>query len=484
MLCAVQSGICDSISPMQNYTSQLEMKPSRNYGFIDRDTSTWYLAPRARVFMLVFLAVAAIGLVYTFVQPSVFQSRASVLMAALTAADQSSGEADIQHVAIQRRILLGSELIDNTQNLLMERGYIASNEPELGKLLDIEPVEDTNLVELVARGTDASLLPVAIDTWIEVYLAARAADITQSLGETHNIISEEVSGLEQKIEIAREKLAQFAAENNIVSAERAENEALSRLNGINNSLNTSLEDEVRAQSDVEATREAISRGDTVVPDRDRQALSQLELDLQQLQVQLAELDQRYTREYLARQPSLKVLPEKIKNLEAEIARRSDAGGKVVVDEALRKYAAAQRTVANIRKQYEEHKLKVETFTQIFLVHQSRVSDLENLEALLRDSRSRLVKLETSQVQRYPQVTVIASASLAQRIGPNYLLNTLLTLAAALFGGVFAAWLRTFLGHQKLDTPPINVTGVRVYPGEGMEELAYQRPTNAALEKQA
>jgi succinoglycan biosynthesis transport protein ExoP len=467
---------------MQNYMPQLEMIPSRNHGFVDRDASPWYLAPRAQVFMLVFLVIAAIGLVYTFVQPSVFQSRASVLMAALTAVDQSSGEADIQHLAIQRRILLGSELINSTQNLLMERGYAASIESELGKLLDVEPVEDTNLVEMVARGTDASFLPLVIDTWIEVYLAARAADITQSLGDTQNIISEEVSGLEEKIEMARDELAQFRADNNIVSAERAENEALSRLNGINNSLNKSLEDEVRAQSELEAIQDALSRGDTVVPDRDQQTQSQLELDLQQLKLQLAELDQRYTREYLARQPSLKVLPEQIKELEAEITRRSEAGGKVVLDEALREYAAAQRTVVNIRKQYEEHKLEVEAFTQIFLVHQSRVSDLEDLEALLRESRTRLVQLETSQVQRYPQVTVISSGSLAQRIGPNYLLNTALTFAVALFSAVFGVWLRTFLGHQKPDVPPITVTGVRVYPGDGMDELAYQQATNAALEK--
>ena len=459
------------------------MISSKNNGFVDRDNSPWYRAPRAQVFILIFSVVAAIGLVYTFVQPSVFQSRASVLMAALTAVDQSSGDADIQHVAIQRRILLGNELINSTQNLLIERGYAASNESELDKLLDVEPVEDTNLVEMVARGTDASLLPVVIDTWIEVYLAARAADIAQSLGDTHNIISEEISGLEGKIEIAREELARFRADNNIVSAERAENEALSRLNGINDSLNKSLDDEVRAQSEIEAIKEAISRGDTVVPDRDQQALSQLVVNLQQLKSQLAELDQHYTREYLARQPSLKVLPEQIKNLEAEIARRSEAGGKVVLEEATREYAAAQRTVANIRKQYEEHKLEVETFTQIFLVHQARMSDLEDLEVLLRDTRSRLVLLETSQVQRYPQVTVISSASLAQRIGPNTLLNTLLTLAAALFSAVFGAWLRTFLGHQKPDVPPITVTGVRVYPGEGMDELAYRGPANIALEKQ-
>jgi succinoglycan biosynthesis transport protein ExoP len=332
---------------MQNYTPQLEMMPSNNHGSDYRDVPPWYLAPRAQIFILIFLLVAAIGLVYTFLQPSVFQSRASVLMAALTAVDQSSGDADIEHVAIQRRILLGSELIRSTQSLLIERGYAASNESELGKMLDVEPVDDTNLVEMVARGTDDSLLPIVIDTWIEVYLAARAADIAQSLGDTHNIISEEVSGLEQKIEIGREELTQFRSENNIVSAERAENEVLSRLNGINNSLNKALEDEVRAQSKLDAIQEAISRGDSVVPDRDQSALSQLELDLQELKLQLTELDQRYTREYLARQPSLSVLPDKIEKLEAEISRRSKAGGKVVLDEAQREYAAAQRTVVNI-----------------------------------------------------------------------------------------------------------------------------------------
>ena len=141
---------------MQNYTPQLETIASNNHGLDYRDVPPWFLAPRARVFILIFLLVAAIGLVYTFLQPSVYQSRASVLMAALTAVDKRSGDADIEHVAIQRRILLGSELIRSTQNLLMERGFAASDASELGEMLDVADGAERADVEVV--GEEGALL--------------------------------------------------------------------------------------------------------------------------------------------------------------------------------------------------------------------------------------------------------------------------------------------------------------------------------------
>jgi len=51
-----------------------------------------------------------------------------------------------------------------------------------------------------------------------------------------------------------------------------------------------------------------------VSDEDQGSLRNLEKRLQELHEKLAELDKRFTRDYLRLQPTLKVIPEQIKNL--------------------------------------------------------------------------------------------------------------------------------------------------------------------------
>ena len=62
------------------------------------------------IFAMAFLISAAISLAYSYSRPVVYRSSATILTSAMTAIDRESSDADVQHVAIQRQILLGHEL--------------------------------------------------------------------------------------------------------------------------------------------------------------------------------------------------------------------------------------------------------------------------------------------------------------------------------------------------------------------------------------
>jgi succinoglycan biosynthesis transport protein ExoP len=359
----------------------------------------------------------------------------------MTAVDRESGAADIQHVAIQKQILLGHELIAETLSRLKASttadAEIKLTPADIQNFLNVEPVTDTNIVEIRAEGTDPEFLPRLVNTWVDVYLDARAEEIKKLTGNTTHIIEDELIGLTEKINSKRTKLEDFRKINDISSTGRDENEPLARLNGLNDSLNKASEDEVIAKANLDAIKLAISHDQAVVPAQDQGSLQNLETRLQELKEKLAEFDKKFTRDYLDKQPTLKIIPEQIKKLEAEIENKRQYGKKIVLTEAENNYAAAQQTVKEIRAQLDESKKQAAAFTSKFTEHEALKTDLEGLEKLYRETQERLVQIETSQRKKYPQVTVIDRAYVSfDPIRPYYSRDALIALVSSILFGLF------------------------------------------------
>lgn len=92
---------------------------------------------------------------------------------------------------------------------------------------------------------------------------------------------------------------------------------MARFRALNKSFNAASEEAVKSKARLDAVNKAIARGKTVVPAEDQKGMRVLELRLQKLHEQLAEFDKKYTRNYLALNPSLNVLPKQIEDLKKE-----------------------------------------------------------------------------------------------------------------------------------------------------------------------
>lgn len=443
--------------------------------------SRWTEVSALRVFIVTFLVIAIIGLVTNFSRAPRYESRAALLTSARTAVDRASAEADIQHVAIQSQRLLSDELMVGVVNRMRQDHGADLTVSHIRSLLSVVPLAETNLVEIVAAGDQAELLPAVISSWVSVYTEARMREIERSSAETAIQVNDQLSGISAKLDAARAELTEFRSEHDIISAERQENEVLSRLAGLSSALNNAIEEEVRAQSSLESIEESIARREQVVPGREKQNLQNLEKELQSLQGRMAELDARYTREYIALKPSLRAIPERITELETEIAAMLRRGSSEALNEAALRFDKARKTTANLRQQLSEHKQKVAEFTAIFDRHRALQSDLENLEVLSRKTQLRMVQLQTNQVEKYPQVDVVAPPrSTAERIGPDYLRDSLIALAAALLSALFMVWLARYLRPPPPPAATVTITGV---PFDDLQRLG--RPpeeTRPALER--
>jgi polysaccharide biosynthesis transport protein len=450
----------------------------------DTETQTpWHRSIRAKLFAIVFGVTLALGVGWTAMQPKVFRSSATVLMSAPSAIDAKIEKADVQSVAIQRRILLGGEV---TQRLIADLGASAASEVDLHYLRDVlrvEPVPDTNLVEMIAQGADAEILPSLVNAWIDVYLKIRSEEVQRNQDQTLKVVEDQLSDLSKKLDQARESLADYRTENHITSVDRQQNEELAQLDGLNSAVNSAVKTEVKTKAELESLRQAIAAGDDVVAPSGRKSVEAMEIELRTLQMQLTKLNKTYTSNYVRNQPKTREIPDRIAELESLLAAERSKGQALMLAKAEKAHAAALQAVQEFQRKLAAQEQEAAHFTTIYNKHQALAKDLAELEALHRETQSRLVQVQVNQVEKYPQVSVIDRAGpMSERIGPNYLLLLGGSLAAALGLGVLSVWLYGYLGPRPARPAFVTLSGVHMYPQEVSGQLAYSNPAEHRIGK--
>jgi polysaccharide biosynthesis transport protein len=450
---------------------------------------------RLTVFFLTFLACLTAGQFYNYQRPAIYRSNASLLTVAQQGVDQTGTEADIQHVMLQRQKLLGKPLLDEVLRRLKSDGSGVKESGltvyQLQSMLSVEPVAETNMVGLQAQGADPALLALVVNTWINSYLDLRAEEIRSLTQNTTQLLQKQYAEMEQKLKQKRADLDTFRKDNEILSLERDENQILSKLKGLNEALNTANEEKIKAKARLDAINAAVSDGRVVVPEGDKRTMAMMEQRAQQLREQLAELDRRFTRNYIALSPTLKVIPEKLQKLENKIKAAVESGRSIVTNVAQQEYAAARQTVDELQKQLEEHKRRAGEFTTRFSEHKAQQDDLVSLEELYREIEGRLVQIQVENRQKYPQVKVVEWAFPPKEpVYPQYQRDAALVLALSVLAGLFVVLLVEFLAPGEKPGAGTTITGVALYPGaapnsighsQHVEELEYGR--TPALEHQ-
>ncbi|MDD1621987.1 MAG: hypothetical protein LUQ11_10950 [Methylococcaceae bacterium] len=404
---------------------------------------------RLLLFSVIFVPLLLATQVYVFSQPAVYVSEASVLTTAATDVDQVSPNADLQHVSIQRELLLGQPILEKTAEQLLPH---QDNNPwtvdELRSMFAVEPVVNTNMLKLTAEGAKPILLKRALNAWLEAYRQARAEYVAEISEKITATLDDELARIDRQVTDKRREIDQFRLQHDILSVESADNQAHARLQGLNQSLNKALEEEVKAKAKMDAIHSAVAEGKTVVPESDSRSLAMLMDQAGRLRDKLAELRGRYTDEYIQFNPTFRDIPKQLAELESQIHSKAESGGSVALQEADNNYAAAHQTVATLQRQMAEHKQLAADYTSQFAKHQALQQELLKLETLQQQTKQRLVDIEVKQRQKYPQVEVIDSASLPSKpIRPDYWQQSAIAFAASLALGLLAVWIGDYLRRE-------------------------------------
>jgi len=421
-------------------------------------------SPRVRrwlVFLAVFLPCMLASQTYIFLQPAIYQSVATVLTTAATDLDQDSSAADLQHVSIQKQILLSNTVLEKTQEHLQK--MLTNNREwhteELRNLFTVADEPNTNLVHLKAEGPDPAILRRAVNAWIESYIHLRSAFIAENTDKVIAELHDQLGRIERQVLEKRNEIDKFRLEHDILSTESSDNQAHARLQGLNKSLNTALEEEVKAKAKLDTVIDAISRNEVVVPESDTRAMAVLLQQAEKLREELAAIEAQYTQEYIDLNPNLRRVREQLLEIEGKITDKASVGKNFARQEAQNNYAAAQQAVTAIKQQMQAHKQLAAAYTSQFAEHQALQQELLKLETLQQDTKQRLADIEVKQRESYPQVDVVDWASLPETpIRPNYLQESLLALAISLCLALLSVMIIDYLNRDSaVSSPPALMT---------------------------
>ena len=429
----------------------------------------WYRSRRFMTFSVVFLLSLLISQAYNFNRPAVFQSSATLLTVAKTAIDQfnipdlQQSGANIEHVAIQKELLLGPSLLAKTAKKLQETENILLSSLEIRDTLDVRPVTDTNLVKMIAEGPAPNILPLLINTWIDVYLQESSVKSEASASSTQLIIKDELSSLRKKIEAKRVELNQFMVSSGITSTERVENPVLARINGLNESLNLASEEEVKAKARLDALQIAIRHSQNVAPEQDQRTISALETKAQELREKIAEMRQQFTDDYINLDPSKRFMPLELKKLESRLQKLRNQGQLVALSQAQQAYHATKQSVQSIQDQIDELSQQASEFSSRFRQHESVQSELEGLETMYRETQEKLVKLDTKQAANYPQIQVVDRAYRPQKPNrPDYTRDAIIATAGSFLLALLSVFLAEFLTQKPHPPEAFTVPDIHIH----------------------
>lgn len=430
---------------------------------------------RWKVFFSVLIVALAIGLAVVYGRSPVYRAVASVLTVKPKAVDTRSAEADVEHVVIQGRLLLGDELLGRLAGLLATEGDTdIADRDRLRGMLGVVPVPETNLLELRADGEDPDRLTRVVNRWAESYETFRVEQIATATGRTTAELEDQQAQIEARIDAARGALQAFREANDIVSLERGENRSLARLKGLNEALNKARERQVETEARLLAVEAAITDGDTVIPNEQKAEIAKMQLAVQRLRAHLAELRQRYTQRYIDRDPALKALPGELRAMESELAHALTLAKTTVRDEARQEAEAARASVAVLERELDEHQASVQQFTERFKEFKALEENLARLELIRTDNDERLAQIQVRNFRKFPPIQVVEWARVPSTpIYPDYDRDLMIAIAAALGLALFATWLVEYLSERPADHPASPYLGVRVYQEGAERSLAAQ-----------
>ena len=428
-------------------------------------------AARFKVFALVFLVVLAGGSVWNFTRPALYRATATMLIEVPEGIGYSVGAvgADPQNLAVQGRILLAQDLLQET----LERA--ARTAPETGALdpealralLDVQPTPGTNLVALSATGSDPRQLAVLVNAWTQAYLDRRQAQVERDVDGTLARLQDEYARLDTQKRAQAATLDRYRLEHGIDTMERDGNQALARLKALTKDLETARAEQLKAESQRAALEEAIDRGEPVVPPAEQATLEQLETEAAKLRAQLAGLAQRYTKLYLESEPTLKELPLQLSQLEARIKEQRAKGRDFLRSTLTREVERARRQSRVLEQELEVQRAAASRFTARFAHYETLKKDLEQIDELHRGLEQRLVEVKTRAPAQYAQVKVLEPAYVPNRpFQPDYWRDFSYNLAVAGLTALLAVLLMEFLTRrERTADEQLPVTGVRVFAGD-------------------
>jgi succinoglycan biosynthesis transport protein ExoP len=408
---------------------------------------------RLWIFLPVFVVAAGVGLAFTWTRPAVYEASSRLLLDWGGSADAPDpAEVDRQFLT-QCQVLTSRPLLEKVVPKLGYLGETATaGEDQVAAvqgMLTADPVEGTRVVVVRAEGPDRLFLPQLVNAVVESYEAELAAQQVSTASSEGDNLRRQIAGLEEEIAAKRQDLSALGERSDIISLQRDENRALSRLKGLQESLNKAVEAETTAAANLTAVKGAIERGEPVVRLQDQRAIADLKSRAADLHERWAELEAKYPPKRLALERDAQLLRQKLDRIQEDLAQETAASQQAALAEASQELDRTRVTRRRVEAESHEQEARVQDFSRRFQRYEAVGAELQRLEDLYQERRERLVRVDVVGQVAHQSVEVLEAAALPEwPIRPHYVRDSWIVVGGAGILGLLAVWLIEFLGHPQ------------------------------------
>jgi len=418
---------------------------------------------RLKVFVAVFGLSLLLGLGLDFMRSAVYTASAKlqIIPAPGLVAGAASAAATLAPMApalqLEGEILRSRALVQQAVEQLSAQGLLkpGAADPVLAvqQLLSVRPVADSQLLQLQAQSPDAALVAPLVNTLVEVYRRAQSESGSLASNEQLDAAREEIRVVEARLADKRHAAEGYRQQNRIVSSERDESQALTRLKGLNTSLQQATDRQAVSEGKVQALEQAVAQGKRLPQARDNPTVAGLEARLSQAREDWRGMERQYTPQYLDMDPGARALKARIANLEQQLDAERSKSQQMALAEAREELASTRATVQRLQQQLSGDRQEVQSASQQLGAYQVMQAEIHGLEQLLQAARQKLLALESSERARRPQLLVLEPAvTPAAPSSPAYWRDAGLVLAAALLLGFLAVWFVEFFNRSEAPAP--------------------------------
>ncbi len=301
----------------------------------------------------------------------------------------------------------------------------------------IEPVPNTNLVNIIYRHSDPELAQRVANTIAEVFRNYNLAIATEGSNQAADILAKEIARLQTQNKEDQEAQWKFAKDHNLpLTTEGAGNLEAAALATLRNQLLQAENDRKQFQAQLEAARS--EKDPFSIPDVNASSrVEKIRDRISALKEQRDALLVVYTKEW----PAVKKLDAQIAGLEKELKQAPSE----IVTSMQRKYEAAVSKERLLRRDYELQKATTTQLTRdqidLLAMTQTLETNKQYLNTLLQKQR----ELEISSGNGGTEVSIATPSRLPKSpVGPPRLRNIIIAFLLSLGGGIGLAFLLDFL----------------------------------------
>ena len=416
-------------------------------------------AKKWKVLASTFLSVLILLLILVWTRSNVFQSQATIQFSTTQiSGGEYSSTLMIDSLQNQQRLTSNRILKAVNKNIRVNHG-IQSNVELLSKMLSAE-LQSGQVINLKVTGSDPDQLKPILSAWLEEYLKVFSTENENNNTDSIARLSTMLSAVEEKISQQKLALVIYSQDNDIVSFERNENRILNKVKSLEKLLHAAEQDYIDQQEIVNRINYAEKEDRLIIHPEDEASIEKIKQNIAEIENQLSELAQQYTRKYMEKDPRIISMQNSLVNLQNQLQEKSLLSQTMFVKEAKNNLLVSKGKVSDLNEQLNTLSAKAQTFNHS-LKEYTRLNDsLNQLVTQAQSLQDNLLAQEMLQVGK-PKFNILEPPFVpSYPIAPNNKRDSLISLLIAAVAALLALFLFSYIvRHKQASTVFSNYTVV-------------------------